>query len=276
MELYVGIALLVLSVIAFIYFFLISPRLSNQADMELLTGNYAHRGLWNEKFPENSMSAFENAARHGYGIELDIRLSKDNKIVVFHDDNLKRMCGVDRKVSDLTLAELKELRLKGTNDTIPTFREVLVLINGRVPLLIEFKGEMPEEALCRGASSLLDSYKGAFCIESFSPFILRWFKKFRPSYARGQLVTKVTSKTRKGNRLLNFCLSKMLFNVFSRPDFIAINNSYRRSLSFLICTKIFKIPGFIWTIRTPEDYKNCANAKYPVIFEKILPKGQVK
>ena len=273
MTVILGAAVFFISAIVLIYLFLISPRVSAPADMELLRGTYAHRGLWNERCPENSLSAFGRAIASGYGIEIDIQLSKDNRIVVFHDDDLKRMCGIDKKVSDLTLAELKSLRLRGTSETIPTLSEVLRFIGGRVPLLVEIKGERADERLCRGASLLLDRYNGAFCVQSFSPLIIRWFKKYRPSYARGQLVTKITSHTRKGSRTVNFLLSHMLTNFLSRPDFISINGHMRKKLGFLICTKILHAEGFAWTIRNQNEFDVCKKAGLTVIFEKFIPKG---
>ena len=273
MSFYLGIAVFVIAVITLIYLFLISPRLSNPPDMELLNVDYAHRGLWNEKYPENSLSAFELAARAGYGIELDIRLTKDKKIVVFHDNDLARMCGVKRLVSDLTLAELKALRLAGTNEQIPTFAEALRQINGRVPLLVEIKGDFPEKELCLGASLMLDGYRGPFCIESFSPLVLRWFKRYRPSYARGQLVTKITVHTRKGSRFVSFVISRMLGNFLSRPDFVAVNGNLRRSICFTLCTKAFHVPGFIWTVRNKKDFDTCKKGGHNTIFENFLPKG---
>ncbi len=269
----VGTAILALSIIALIYLFLISPRMSNGADMELLSGDYAHRGLWTEKYPENSLSAFELAARNGYGIELDVRLSKDKQVVVFHDDTLKRMCGVDKRVDELTLKELKALTLGGTNERIPTFSEVLSLVNGRVPLLVEVKGEMPDPELCDAASRMLDKYNGPFCVECFSPIILNWFKKHRPTYARGQLVTKPDHKGRKYGRIIRFVLPRMLTNFLSRPDFIAIDGNMSHALGFTICTKALKAKGFLWTVRRPNDYIACKKAGYSAIFEKFSPKG---
>ena len=274
MTVYLGIAVFILAIIALIYLYLISPRLSGAADMELLSCSYAHRGLWNDRFPENSLSAFENAARQGFGIELDIRLSKDKRIVVFHDDDLKRMCGVNRRVCDLTLKELKELTLRGTNERIPTLAEVLRLIHGRVPLLIEVKGEAPEPLLCRRASDMLDTYRGAFCVESFSPVILNWFKKYRPSYARGQLVTGKLEKGRRGRLLLSFVLTNMLMNFISRPDFIAIEQTQKRNPSFLLCTKAFHATGFVWTVRESKEHMACRRLGYHTIFEKFLPQKE--
>jgi len=240
----------------------------------MLSCNYAHRGLWSEKYPENSLSAFELAARRGYGIELDIRLSKDGRIVVFHDDDLRRMCGVNKRVRDLTLRELKTLRLKGTNESIPTLAEVLRLVHGRVPLLIEVKGNLPEPMLCAKAADLLDMYRGAFCVESFSPIILKWFKKHRPSYARGQLVTGLLGGNQRGKYIASFILSNMLTNFISRPDFIAINEKKRRNLSFLICSKAFHAKGFIWTVRDLKTHTACRRLGYNTIFENFLPKDE--
>ena len=126
--------LLIIAVV--VYISLIMPRAVDGADMDMLSCDFAHRGLWSESVPENSLAAFTLAAKAGYGIELDIQLSKDGRIVVFHDYDLKRMCGVDRKLADMTLEELKACRLRGTSEQIPTLVEVLQLIDGKVPLLI--------------------------------------------------------------------------------------------------------------------------------------------
>ncbi len=271
-----GIAVFVLSLIILIYLFLISPRLSNPADMELLCTDYAHRGLWNEKYPENSLPAFEMAARRGFGIELDLQLTKDGKIVVFHDDDLVRMCGVNRKVCQLTLEQIKALRLAGTPYTVPTFAEVLRLVGGRVPLLIEFKGDKPSDALCLTASQMLDTYRGAFCVESFSPLILHWFREHRPTFARGQLVSRIKKGSRPHSRKLDLLLSNMLTNFISRPDFIAISKEQRKSLAFLICTKAFHAKGFVWTVSSRQEYEAFKKNGHSTIFEKFLPKGNIK
>lgn len=270
MTFWLGLAALILVLLVLVYLFLIFPRVSNGADMEALRTQYAHRGLWNSRIPENSLSAFQRAMAHGYGIELDIQLSKDKKVMVFHDRNLKRMCGVDRRLSDLTYEELRHLRLAGTNETIPTLKEVLACINGKVPLMIEVKGEK-EPLLCSRAARMLDTYPGAFCIESFSPLILNWFKNYRPSYARGQLVTKITHHERKGSRLVNFLLFHLLLNVLSRPDFISVNDSYRNRPVFLLCTKIFHTTGFSWTIRHAKDFQKCHRQGWFCIFEHLSP-----
>ena len=272
MTFYLGVAVFILAIIALIYVYLISPRRSSPADMELLSCDYAHRGLWNSKIPENSMSAFEFAARQGVGIELDIQPTRDGRIVVFHDDDLFRMCGVRAKVRDLTLSELRRLRLKNTGEMIPTLAEVLRLIDGRVPLLIEIKGDIPNEIFCRRAVALLDSYRGAFCIEAFSPIVLSWFKKYRPSYARGQLVGGLIPNKRKWRYTLSFLLSNMLLNVISRPDFISIDKRKKRNLSLLVCARAFNTPVFIWTVKTPQERAALRRLGFFTIFENFLPK----
>ena len=272
MTFYAGIAVFILAILALIYVYLISPRRVAPADMELLRCDYAHRGLWTTRIPENSLSAFEYAARRGVGIELDIQATRDGRIVVFHDDDLFRMCGVKKRVSELTLAELRRLRLKDTNEVIPTLAEVLRLVRGRVPLLIEIKGDRPDEHFCRHVVALLDSYNGAFCIEAFSPFILGWFRKYRPSFARGQLVTELIPEGRKYRYVISFLLSNMLLNFISRPDFISINSNKKKNLSLYVCSKAFSTPVFMWTVRTPQERAAIRRLGFFTIFENFLPK----
>ncbi len=262
---------LVVIIAAVIYVFLIMPRAVDRADMDLLSCDYAHRGLWGAGAPENSLTAFELACRAGYGIEFDIQLSKDKKIVVFHDDTLERMCGVKRRVCELTLSELRALRLAGTDERIPTLAEVLSLVDARVPLLIELKGESMDTSLCPRAARMLDDYRGVFCIESFNPKILSWFVGHRPRYARGQLVTDLVKAKRKGNPLLNFALSNMLLNFLSRPDFIAIDKKYQSKIAFKICTGLFRAKAFVWTVDARSEYISARRSGKHTIFEKIRP-----
>ena len=264
--------IMLLAIIAVIIFVsLIMPRAIDGADMDLLSCDYAHRGLWSEKVPENSLAAFELAAKSGYGIEFDIQLTKDGKIVVFHDVTLKRMCGVAARVGDCTLAELKTLHLLGTNQQIPTLAEALTVIDGRVPILIELKGDDIDTTLCARAAKMLDNYRGAFCVESFNPIILSWFKSYRPRYARGQLITDFLKEKRRGNKFLSFLLSHMLLNFLSRPDFIVIDKKYQSKISFKMCTGLFRAKAFVWTVRTPKEYVDAHRSGKYTIFERIRP-----
>lgn len=141
MDLLVNI-LIALVVLVLVYLFLVAPRMINRADRTPFCGiHYAHRGLFdnNSDAPENSLAAFKKAVDAGYGIELDVQLSKDEKLVVFHDATLKRMCGIDGKVWDYTLEELQQMKLLNSNETIPTFEQFLEVVDGKVPFILEFK-----------------------------------------------------------------------------------------------------------------------------------------
>ena len=157
--------------------------------MQKLRGwKYAHRGLHGESCPENSLAAFRKARDHGYGVELDVHLLADGNLAVIHDSQLKRMTNLDGKVEDLTTAQLKDCRLGGTEETIPTFQQVLDLYAGRAPLIVELKVSGNNYAkLCSTACRMLDHYKGVYCMESFDPRCVFWLKKNRPDVIRGQL-----------------------------------------------------------------------------------------
>lgn len=265
------IVFLVLLILAVVYVSMIMPRATEQPDMSKVLTDYAHRGLFNREVPENSLGAFHRAVERGYGIELDIQLTADKRVVVFHDYTLKRMCGEDVKVSQLTLAQLRTYRLAGTDYTIPTLAEVLNTVRGRVPLLIELKGETVDDALCFRAAKLLDEYDGPYLVESFNPFLLRWFKIHRPEIARGQLVTNLLAEKREGNVIVNLVLSGMLLNFLSRPDIIACDARHTGGPAYYICAKLFRAKRFYWTVRDPEDFEAIRQSEAWSIFERFLP-----
>ena len=151
--------------------------------------NYAHRGLHSrdKSVPENSLTAFRLAAEAGYGIELDIQLSKDGQVVVFHDDTLDRVCGVHGRVDAFTLEELRGMRLCGTDERIPLLTEVFAVVAGRSPFIIELKTGPRNAELCEKGLALMRAYDGPYCVESFDPRIVGWFKKHAPDLLRGQL-----------------------------------------------------------------------------------------
>ena len=256
-----------------LYALLVMPRVTMKPDMRRVLTDYAHRGLFDnaEGVPENSLSAFKYAVDRGYGIELDLQLTADGKAVVFHDYTLKRMCGEDVRLSSLTLDELKKYRLLGTGCAIPTFEEVLSLVDGRVPLLVELKGESGNDELCSAVADLLDGYDGAYSVESFNPLLLRWFKKKRPDTIRGQLVTNLVKSKSKGNILRNIMLSGLFANFLSRPDFIAADEKYLRDISVRVCTSLFGARLFVWTVRKKEHFDiNRENGDFS-IFEGFEP-----
>lgn len=178
----------------------------------------AHRGLFdNINIPENSLEAFKLSIKNDNIIELDIHLLKDNNIVVFHDDDLNRMCKINKKIKDMTYDELKEVNLLNTESKIPLFKDVLETINGKVPIIVELKFDNKVGMLEEEAVKLLDNYKGLFVVKSFNPFIVNWFKKNRPDYIRGLLVHY------KKRNIKEILCHYMIFNNICKPDFLSCN-----------------------------------------------------
>lgn len=251
--------LVTVAVLWLFYLFLISPHDGEKA-ASFRGKRIAHRGLHGGDVVENTLPAFQRAVEQGYGVELDIQLSSDGVAVVTHDYDLKRVFGVDRMVKDCTAAELAALG-------VPTLAEVLAVLDGKVPLVAELKGENGDVSVCQKAAELLDGYEGLYCVESFNPLLLRWFKKSRPAVIRGQLATRFTKKNRAGSAVLNFCLRHLLLNVLSRPHFIAYEFRYADSVSLRRCRR-----GGALTIGwTPKGEKEIAEAEKhfdAVIFEE--------
>ncbi len=261
----------VLVALMLLWLFLIAPRARRKA-MQPFLRPYAHRGLWGGEVPENSLAAFEAAAAAGFAIELDIQLSSDGEVMVFHDYTLARMCGKDAHVKDLTAAALGECRLDGTAQKIPTFREVLDTVKGRVPLLIELKGEDFSTDLVPAALKILADYKGEWCMESFNPLLLRAVKKHAPHAVRGLLVTDLIRDKKEGSKVRNFALSAMLLNFLCRPHFIAWNEKYPHSVSRFVAIRAFGAASLCYTVRDEVKYHcHIATGTYP-IFEGFVPK----
>ena len=246
---------------------LVRPRGRQPADKSLLC-DYAHRGLHGHGIPENSLTAFEKACAVGYGIELDVQLSRDGEVMVFHDYTLTRMMGVEKKLCELTAAELKALSLGGTEEAIPTFAEVLALVNGRVPLLVELKGENLDTSLCEKVAAHLKEYPGAYCLESFNPLLIGKMGKYLPDAYRGLLYTNVC-RDKKKYSLLNLIITAMLLNCMAKPHFIAYNRLDRGALPVRITTGLYRAPRFVWTVRGEAELEQAhALGEHP-IFEEL-------
>ncbi len=256
--------------VAAVYLFLVWPALRRHPDRKrLLDGRLiAHRGLHDlhEGEPENSLKAFERAAGAGLAIENDIHLTKDGRVVIFHDDTLERMCGVPGKPEEMTLAELKELRLAGTEERIPTLEECLELVAGRVPLLVEFKvSGGNEEALCEAAERIFAGYEGDYIIQSFYPKVVAWYRKNRPGIMRGQLATVV-----KGAKFPVSLLPTLVGNVVARPDFVSFDHTHEKYFARRISSFLGAFPVG-WTFRTPEEIGRHRRHFRTFIFENMEP-----
>lgn len=221
-------------------------------DLEFLSRDLiAHRGYHNNKkgIPENSVLAFKKAIDNNYLIELDVRLTKDQKLVVFHDDNLKRVCGVNKRVKDLTYRELLKYNLFNTTLKVPLFSDVIKLVNGRVPILIETKYHNRYGVLEKILINELSNYKGLYAIQSFYPMTLLWLKRNTKDIPIGLLSSNFKNDL---NRLKSIIGKTLILDLFFKTDFISYdvkglpNNylSYKRDKKKIV----------IWTIKNKKDY----------------------
>lgn len=232
---------------------------------------FAHRGLHGDGRAENSLSAFRAAMEAGFGIELDVRLSGDGELVVFHDPTLTRVCGIDARVLDFTAEELSVMSLSGTSDGIPTLKEVLALIDGAVPLLIEIKMEGDEQGVPEALAEVISDYRGEYIVESFNPLALRTFKKIMPEVPRGILSTLFTKQEKYRGKLIYFLLENMLLNFLAKPDFIAYEKNGHISSPLRLIRKKWSTPLFAWTVKSPdEEAKTVHDGFDTVIFEGYL------
>ncbi len=239
----------------------------------LCTMPIAHRGLHNEEFPENSLASYENAIAHGYAIELDVRLIDDGTVIVFHDDKLARMTGEDKYASTLTLADLDNIYLKNTDQKIPTFKQVLDLVDGRVPILVEIKNEDKPGVLENKTIELLRAYKGEYAIQAFNPFVLEYFRHHAPEIKRG-ILSALFRKHQLPSFIKRFALSKMLLNGIAKPDFITYRHECLPNKYVNKYVKKHNVPVIAWTLENQEEtdkvIPNCDN----YIFENFIPNAK--
>ena len=271
----VGIVIARYSVIlTFLYLFLIMPRiLGKPKKCPHMVEFYAHRGLHDNDalVPENSMPAFRRAVEAGYGIELDVQLTKDGIPVVFHDFTLERMCGVSGKIADSTYEELQRLSLLQTKEKIPTLKEVLALVAGQVPLIVELKIEWMDLSLCPVVQKILTGYKGIYCIESFNPLALLWYRRYHKEVMRGQLSTNFRLDGNYKN-IFYFFLTHLLTNFATSPDFIAYNCQFKKEPGRRICRKLYKNMSVAWTVKSQKQLESLEKDFDLFIFDSFIPK----
>ena len=262
----------ILLALILLYLFLIAPALRKPDASHLMGWKYAHRGLHdgNRKVAENSLAGFRLAVENGYGMEMDLQLTRDDQLVVFHDKNLKRVCGVDVDLCTQTYDELKEYFLPG-GQQIPLFSDVLKLVDGKTPLIVEIKYHDRLTKTCEAALRQLREYTGPYCVESFHPLAVRYFRKHAPDIVRGQLA----SGGPRGNEtsaLNYFCMKHLLVNCLGRPHFVAYSVPEDKSPSVRLMKKLFWPYLAAWTIRSQDvfDYARKDGYQLP-IFELFTP-----
>ena len=272
--------IIILIVLLLVYAELIRPNLPRRDITPLMGYDYAHRGLWNTNAPgennrpENSLAAFRAAVDKGYGIELDVHRTKDGALVVHHDDSLKRMTGVDIRIADSTLADVRACKLPN-GEPIPTYDEVLDVVAGRIPMVVEVKVEQSNHAeLCRAVNERMQRYTGPWCLESFSPSAVKWFRLNAPEVIRGQLAFDHAGQGKTAFLFLrNLGIATMLQNWYARPDFIAFEAKSVKWHSLPIHLLRLMKPWFVaWTVRSQADMDKYRKNWDLQIFEKFEAK----
>lgn len=271
-------ALLIIIIIAAVLFVLyllsIRPYTKRKEIMKPFeAAPVAHRGLFdNRSVPENSIPAFKRAVEAGFPIELDVQLTTDDRLVVFHDADLKRMCGDDRKIYEVSYEELKNLRLLDSDEKIPLFEDVLKVIDGRVPLVMEIKPDGRYIKTAELASRMLKNYKGSVCLESFHPMVLAWYKKNDPEIPRGLLSTNCFKEANSQSAIVKFLLTNLMLNFVAAPDFISFNHHFRNCFSYRLCRVLYHPVNAAWTIRSQKELEEAAGTFTIFIFDSFMPK----
>lgn len=247
------------------YLWALTPGRSSEAQRAPFRGRYfAHRGLYTDTAPENSLAAFRAAAAAGYGVELDVRLTRDGIVVISHDDNLLRMTGRRVSVSSLSFDELQNLPLKGTAERVPRFSAALdILCSAKVPVIVELKTCRRWRKLCEKTLECLDQHDGIFCVESFDPRIVAWFRRKAPEMLRGFLTSQPNDLNL--GPIKSFLSSRGLYNWMCRPQFIA-HHVGKQSASI----KLAQLLGAMRVTWTAHDRLEESHSD-AVIFEHFLP-----
>lgn len=224
-------------------------------------GLYTHRGyhLEDKSIYENTLESFQKSIDYNYGIELDVKLSKDGIVYIYHDKTLKRLFGLDTHFEDLLSIEIDSFSLNGSK--IPRFKEALDLIDGQVNLIVELKPGRRYKELSKKVVGYLEDYHGDFIIESFDPRILLWFRFHKPQYTRGQLIME--AKRYDTPKLARLWINLFL-NFLARPDFVAAHkNLFPMSLNL----RLYKLMGgklVSWTMHEKDTKYTYVDA---MIFE---------
>ena len=261
---------IILLIVLAVLLYLTHPSLSHRKCSDWKGRNFAHRGLHDAErgIVENTMPAFEAARDSGFGIELDIRFSRDMQVVVFHDDDLQRLAGDPRRVRDLTLEELQAIPLGGVEEArIPTLKDVLRAVDGRVPLLIELKNGPLNRQLCEALMDHLKGYDGPFLVESFNPLIIAWFRFNQPQIIRGQLVGPMKIYKPDVDGFSAFFMAGLLCNFVARPDFVAYDVNALRFFSPHFQRFVFHTPMAAWVVRDSQTAALVARRGEMGIFE---------
>jgi glycerophosphoryl diester phosphodiesterase len=229
----------------------------------------AHRGLHDRARPENTCAAFEAALARDYPIELDVHVLPDGEVVVFHDDDLVRAAGVSRTLAEESRTSIRAYRVFGSDQAIPSLREVLALVSGRVPLLIEIKARAARTALGPPIQALLSDYRGPFALQSFNPWALAYFHRHAPEMVCGQLggplkddALKLTERL-ASEHLVTWFVSRAQFLNY---DLRALPNRWVTHVA-----RTLSLPLLAWTVRSEEDKQKAEALGVNYVFDHVRP-----
>ncbi|HXA39318.1 MAG TPA: glycerophosphodiester phosphodiesterase family protein [Phenylobacterium sp.] len=231
----------------------------------------AHRGLWSpDGPPENSLGAFQAACAAGYGIELDVQLSADGEAMVFHDDDLERMTGVPGRLGDRTTVELSELRLKGTDERIPTLLETLALVGRRAMVHIELKTPYGHVGpLEQRTHEVIIDHAGPVCVIGFNPYSHAWFAERFPGVMRG-LDSYSYKRAPQLSEDQRRSFARLEHVAIAKPHFLALGLDM---LPSHVATgfRVEGLPIVAWTIRDPAQWEAVRDGCDNLIFEGFSP-----
>jgi glycerophosphoryl diester phosphodiesterase len=223
---------------------------------------FAHRGLHGGGVVENSRAAFRAAITLGHGIETDVQAARDGEAMVFHDATLDRLTTATGEVAAHTPAELTQITLRGTTETIPPLPEILALIAGRVPILIEIKAKGPRVAsLCLSVRRALEGYRGDAAIMSFNPLVSAWFADNAARVVRGLVVTEEGKRGAKG------AVERWASMAKAKPDFLAYDVRDFPS-KFAAAARARGVPVLTWTVRDADAERRAFAHADEAIYEK--------
>ena len=254
----------------------IKPRTEYGTDFSILARyDYGDGGLkdFYSGIPENSLLSVKKAIDNGYGVKIDVRLTKDGIPIAFADHDLFRICGVDGSVEETPWKDLKDLKLLETKECICTLKEVLDKVNGDVPIIINLISWRDNYgSLCLGVKGELEHYDGVFAVESFDYRILHWFKAYEPEILRGQILERQTYTGRDlFGIIMCFARNCLLTNFISSPDFISVNYHDRRSVSLMYCKLLYHVPVVYFNVSSDKEYELSRYDDAGVVFEDIKP-----
>jgi len=235
---------------------------------QFLSRPVAHRGFHDlaSGAPENTLAAFERAVQEGYPIECDLRLTKDNRVVVFHDDSLERLCGSSQLIEKCDYEELKNFKVQNTSESIPLLEELLELAGSRVPLLLELKVRKFSGELERRVRDLITLFQDTVALQSFHPVSVWWWNRNAPGFLRALVAGDLTGvKLPRWQRVM---VENLAMLPLVKPHFI----SYQGTELTRPVLSIIDLPIFAWTAHSQKEGEGfLKNGASNIIFEGYRP-----